>query len=57
MKYVQPLGSQDHMHTSVWEGKKSAWQAWPAHEDITDTFLATHTFEHLNVDFWSLPEN
>ena len=39
------------------EGKKSAWQAWHAHEEITETFLAIHTFVHLNVDFWSLPEN
>ena len=39
------------------ESKKSAWQAWQAHEEITETFLATHPFEHLNVDVWSLPEN
>ena len=33
------------------KGKKSAWQAWQAYEEITDTFqfLATHPFEHLNV--------
>ena len=31
------------------KGKKSAWQAWQAYRDVTDTFvcLANHTFEHL----------
>lgn len=33
-------------------GKKTAWQAWQAYEDITDTFLylARHPFEHLSAD-------
>ena len=32
------------------KGKRSAWQAWQAYEDITDTFvyLASHPFEHLD---------
>ena len=31
------------------KGKISAWQAWQAYEDITDTlvYLANHPFEHL----------
>ena len=31
------------------KGKKSAWQAWQAYEEVTDTFvyLANHPFEHL----------
>ena len=34
------------------KGKKSAWQAWQAYEEITETFqyLATHPFVHLNTD-------
>ena len=32
------------------KGKQSAWQAWQAYEDVTDTFvsLASHLFEHLD---------
>jgi len=32
-------------------GKKSAWEAWQALEDVTDIFvyLANHPFKHLNV--------
>lgn len=34
------------------KGKKSAWQAWQAYEQVTDTFvyLANHPFEHLYTD-------
>ena len=33
-------------------GKKSAWQAWKAYEEVTQTFtfLAAHPFEHLHTD-------
>ena len=33
-------------------GKKSAWQAWQAYEEVTQTFtfLAAHPFEHLRAD-------
>ncbi len=33
------------------KGKKTAWQAWQAYRDVTDTFqyLACHTFEHLSI--------
>ena len=34
------------------KGKKSAWQAWRAYEEVTETFefLATYPFEHLDSD-------
>jgi len=34
------------------KGKKSAWQAWQAYEEVTGTFgfLATRPFEHLDSD-------
>ena len=34
------------------KGKKSAWQAWQAYEDVTETFayLVGHPFERLNLD-------
>ena len=34
------------------KGKKSAWQAWQAFEEVTDTFvhLSLHPFEDLNAD-------
>ena len=34
------------------KGKKSAWQAWQAFEEVTDTFvhLSLHQFENINVD-------
>ena len=34
------------------KGKKSAWQAWQAYDEVTETFefLATHPFEHLDSD-------
>ena len=34
------------------KGKKSAWQAWRAYEEVTETFqyLADHPFEHLNAE-------
>ena len=33
-------------------GKKSAWQAWQAYEEVTQafTFLASHPFQHLRAD-------
>lgn len=34
------------------KGKKSAWQAWQASEEVTDTFghFSLQPFEHLNAD-------
>jgi len=34
------------------KGKKLAWQAWQAYEDVTETFkyLASYPFEYLNID-------
>ena len=34
------------------KGKKSAWQAWQAYDEVTESFefLATHPFEHLDSD-------
>ena len=33
------------------KGKKSAWQAWKAYEEVnTVMFLASHPFEHLHED-------
>ena len=34
------------------KGRKLAWQAWQAYEEVTETFqyLADHPFEHLNAE-------
>jgi hypothetical protein len=34
------------------KGKKSAWQAWQAYDEVTETFvyLAEHPFQQLNLD-------
>ena len=40
-----------HQHSGKKE--KSAWQAWQAYEEGTETFQysADHPFEHLNAEF------